>query len=183
MAQAALKDHSDNVTFALDKIREGGWDVVVLQGAPHDAFNDEDFYEAGRKLDEEIKKVGAHTVFFMVMGYVGPREGDPLGLKTQAKACENIAAELGARIAPVGLAGERSIQENPDLDLLGERGFALTPNMYGTYLAACAFYATLFGESPLGLPYAPEEVSEEERAFLQRMAWETVQGYEQPTAD
>jgi len=171
------------MTFALDKIREGGWDVVVLQGAPAEAFDEEQFSEAARKLDEEIRKVGAQTVSFMPWGLMGPREGDPVGIRTLARGYENIGAELGARVAPVGLAAERLTQENPDLSPVGYLQQDLVPSMHGTYQAACVCYATLFGESPVGLSYAPEEISEEERAFLQRMAWETVEEYEQPAAD
>ncbi len=54
-------------------------------------------------------------------------------------------------------------------------------------------YATVFGESPIGLAYIPPPetywvwsyklnrkigMTEEEAAFLQRIAWETVQEYQ-----
>jgi hypothetical protein len=40
-------------------------------------------------------------------------------------------------------------------------------------------YATLFDESPEGLTYCPRGISEDEAAFLQRIAWETVQEYQE----
>ena len=74
-------------------------------------------------------------------------------------------------------------------------------NLYGTYLSMCVIYATIFERSPVGLAYhydVPPQgsqenimrrmayemtdftpISEEEAAFLQRIAWETVQDYEQ----
>lgn len=183
---ASLKDHYENVSLALDKIREGDWDVVVLQGHFSIPVTDEEaFYEYARKLDEEIQKASARTVFFMHWGLKGARaEGGPLSITTEsvARAYESIAAELGARVVPVGLAWQRSVQENPDLnvyyrDARFEAADPVHPSMHGTYLTACVFYATLFRQSPVGLSHAPEEITEEERTFLQRMAWETVQEY------
>jgi hypothetical protein len=43
----------------------------------------------------------------------------------------------------------------------------------GAYLAAAVIYATIFGRSPEGLDYT-FGVSEEDAAFLQRIAWQTV---------
>jgi hypothetical protein len=55
------------------------------------------------------------------------------------------------------------------------------PNIHGTYLTALTIYAAVFGKSPIGLTYLPSNypgVTEEEGAFLQRIAWETVQEYQ-----
>ena len=52
------------------------------------------------------------------------------------------------------------------------------PSIHGTYLAVNVVYATVFGESPVGLAYVPEYITEEEAAFLQRIAWETVEEYQ-----
>ena len=41
------------------------------------------------------------------------------------------------------------------------------PSAAGTYLAACVIYGALFRESPEGIPYAPEGVSQEAAAALQ----------------
>ena len=37
---------------------------------------------------------------------------------------------------------------------------------------------TVYGHSPEGLTYRPEGVSEEEAAYLQRVAWEAIQGWD-----
>jgi hypothetical protein len=55
------------------------------------------------------------------------------------------------------------------------------PSVYGKYLTINVLYATLFGESPVDLAYLPEEfeeMTEEEAAFLQRIALETVLEYQ-----
>ena len=48
-------------------------------------------------------------------------------------------------------------------------------SLHGTYLAACVIYSSLFQKSPVGLAYVPTGVSIEESVFLQGIAWETVQ--------
>jgi hypothetical protein len=50
------------------------------------------------------------------------------------------------------------------------------PSLAGTYLAAATTYATPSGHSPVGNGY-DAGLGAETAAFLQRMAWETVQGY------
>ena len=42
-------------------------------------------------------------------------------------------------------------------------------------------YATIFDRSPEGLAVAPEDVTPEDAAFLQRIAWETVQEWREGT--
>jgi hypothetical protein len=46
----------------------------------------------------------------------------------------------------------------------------------GTYLAANVFFATLFGESPVGSSYTAG-LSDKQAAFAQSVAWHTVQQY------
>jgi hypothetical protein len=92
-----------------------------------------------------------------------------------------LAKQLGARVAPVGIAWKKALATDPLFVLHSpDRSH---PNRTGTYLAACVFYATLLDENPAGLP---EEISkgnkvlvripQEEARQLQRIAWEAVQG-------
>lgn len=62
----------------------------------------------------------------------------------------DIAEELGARVAPVGIAWKMALAADPDLIL--HSADKSHPNLTGTYLAACVFYATLLDASPVGLP-------------------------------
>lgn len=98
-----------------------------------------------------------------------------------ASVYTSIGEELGALVAPVGLAFSRSLSERPDLDLfIGDREHS---NSRGEYLAASVLYATIFGKSPEGpvwiSPKMAEEagMSEEDAAFLDRIAWQTVTEY------
>jgi hypothetical protein len=49
------------------------------------------------------------------------------------------------------------------------------PSATGTYLAACVFYATIFGKSPEGLPGRIGGMSDGEARRLQAIAWKSVQ--------
>jgi len=179
---------------APDAIREGNWDVVVLEEDLGDRWPDgvASFQANARKFNEEIKQVGAETMLYMQW----PDRG------VQSPTFEDLAAaelksatELGAKVVPVGPAFQRSLREHPELDLYANDGDH--PSSYGVYLALCVFYATLFERSPVGLPYRsmadlPEkevpkdilavptswELSQQDATVLQQVAWQTVQDYQ-----
>jgi hypothetical protein len=62
-------------------------------------------------------------------------------------------------------------KQNPQLNLWQED--ASHPAAQGTYLAACVFYAALFGESPEGLSYR-SDLAKEEAEWLQKVAADAV---------
>lgn len=151
-------------------IQEGDWDVVVLQEHSTRSITDtETMYTYARLLDQEVSDTGARTVFFMTWAW----RDRPEMIEDLEPVYRTLSEELEAELSPVGLAWQRSQQENPDLDLYNSDGFH--PNYHGTYLAACVFYAVLWGVSPEGNSYSSHDsITEEEREFLQRIAWETV---------
>jgi hypothetical protein len=176
---ATLRDHYQASELAeglgaFHAIRDGDHDVVVLQGdipelVEHDIAP---FVEYARLFDEEITDAGAATVFFMTW----PNERlDWVDLDGIVEAHRQVETELGAKIAPVGVAMENALAERPDLAMLGlDMKHASSA---GTYLAAATIYATLFDRSPEGLDYAVY-ITPEDAAFLQRIAWETVQDWQ-----
>jgi hypothetical protein len=91
----------------------------------------------------------------------------------------DIANELAAEIAPVGIAWKKALAADPPFVL--HRPDKSHPNPTGTYLAACVFYSTLLGKSPVGLPGTIEkngkvliDLPDEQARRLQEIAWETV---------
>jgi hypothetical protein len=185
--------------LGLKAVREGNWDVVVLNQDVAAHWSDIDkFYEYAGKFDQEIQKVGAQTVLYMPQPF--KKEIDPL-LTTEdyAAVYDKLGAELGDKVAPAALAWQRSMQERPNLELYARdeaRG-----NLHGTYLTLCVLYATIFELSPVGLAYHYDvpfgsvefnmrrmmedmkdwkTITDDEAAFLQSVAWETVQEYETP---
>jgi hypothetical protein len=153
-------------------IRDGAYDVVVLQEDIPELTEHsvEPFFEYARLFDGEIRSSGARTLFYMTWPY---ERLNWISLAAIAQAHRDISAELGALVAPVGVAFEHATEQRPELDMLIQD--REHESLAGIYLAASVIYATLFGESPEGLTYAPIGVSAEQAAYLQRVAWETVQ--------
>ena len=171
-----LEDHWGK-SITREAINEGDYDVVVLQSWIPETDVDT-FQEYARKFITESKNAGVEPVLFMP----GPAYSiDPITMDEIAQAHFDNGLELGADVAPVGLAWQRAMEERPEIDMYNRD--EIHPTVYAHYLAACVVYATVFGESPVGLTYLPVEafgieMTEEEAAFLQRIAWETVQEYQ-----
>ena len=64
-----------------------------------------------------------------------------------------IAEEVGAAIIPAGAAWAMAREKMPMLELWGPDGSH--PSAAGTYLTACVVFATVFRETPVGLPASP----------------------------
>ena len=154
---ASLADHAATAK-TVEAIRSGGWDFVVLQeqsalGAVYlvngeaRVANPEAFFAAARRLDAEIRKAGAKTILFHTWPQREAPESDRAMLDY---AYMRIARELGAAVAPVGLAWRQARAEVGGASLYAEDGSH--PSRTGSYLAAAVIAATLTGASPAGGP-------------------------------
>ena len=149
------------------------WDVVVLQGhslGPIREGRAEPFRRAARKFAQLARKQGTRPVFFMTWAYTDR----PEMTAELDKAYTDIGRELDAQVVPVGLAFATVTAERSDLPLRTDD--ARHPTLSGTYLAACTFFAALYGQSPEGLDY-DAGLGKETADYLQQVAWETVQDY------
>ena len=149
--------------------------MVVLQEDIPETDTDT-FFKYALKFAAEIREAGAEPVLFMAWPY------ERLGWFTMeqiAQAHRDIATELGIGVAPAGLAWQRAMKERPEMDMYDSD--QEHPSICGTYLAVNVVYATVLSKNPIGLAYLPSQgggVTQEEAAFLQRLAWETVQEYQ-----
>jgi len=169
---AYLVEHSGGLPYALASRH---WDLVVLQGQSQepmasDAKKSERFRETARGFDGLIHASGAKTAFFMTWAYQAKPEMTAL----LAEGYESIGNELGDLVVPVGLAFQRSLEKRPSLILHFKDH--MHPSPAGTYLAACTFFAALYGASPVGNPYVAD-LDPEVARYLQGIAWDTVQAY------
>lgn len=182
---------------ALATIRRGNWDYVVLQ--EHSTFGStavvngvaqigptDNFFKYARLFDDQIKKIGAKTVFYLTWA----RRNAPQNQAVLDAAYLSIAQELDALVAPVGMAWANALQARPNLVLYQED--MSHPDILGSYLAASVFYATIYQQSPVGLTSrildTPDgiassadkeqrilaDLSKSDAAFLQTIAWKTV---------
>jgi hypothetical protein len=155
---------------ARDRIVNGRFDTVVLQGylPGSDSPSARSFIEHARLLDSVVRGSGAETVFFMTW----PRGfNDWSSIDDVIEAHRVIESELGVPIAPAAVAFEMAMAERPDIQLMSDDQIHAT--WEGAYLAAATVYATLFDCSPEGLQYT-FGVSQEDAAFLQRIAWQAL---------
>ena len=140
-------------------IREGHWDYVVLQeqsalgstvlvnGVAHPG-DPAGFWKSVREFDREIKAAGAKTVLYHTWAVRAAPEAQPV----LDYAYATIAKELGAIDVPAGPAWQESMHGTPSVGVNLYYVDGAHPSPAGSYLAACEFYATLLGKSPVGLP-------------------------------
>ena len=172
---AGLEWHWNNPP-SREAIGNRRWDYVVLQDRSGGPLEDPvSFKQHADLLDGEIKKRGARTILYMTWA----NRQRPETQAALTEAYTNLATELKAGIAPVGMAWEAAHRVDPDFDLYHHDGRHANPA--GSYLAACVFYSVLFKVTPDGLPgtfsYKGKkrlELTEDQALLLQKTAWETV---------
>jgi hypothetical protein len=151
LEEAAADDRLDRL------IREVRWDALVLQEQTGRAAESEDWlrYQTvpyAQALQRPIEARGARTVLYM----------------TWYRRYENdLGKLLGLPVAPVASALGEAHWRRPGLRLLESDGHH--PNLAGSYLAACVFYATLTGRDPTHSSYSGGLARADAR-FLQRVA-------------
>lgn len=178
-----LHGHTTNAT-TLQKIAQPGWDYVILQAQsqepafPPSQVNSQTLPYA-IQLDSLIHLANpcAKTVFYMTWGrkygdtqncagypplctFEGMNNRLRWGYKTMADATEAMIAPVGSAWKSAWNADSTLNLWNPDLS---------HPSLYGSYLAACTFYRTIFGKPSSGLSYHAG-ISANEAAFFQQIA-------------
>ena len=152
-------------------ISTGAFDVVVLQDDIPET-NADYFRQYAKMFIEEVRRNKARPVLYMAWAY------ERLGWISMAEIAEahkDLASQLNVDVAPVGLAWLLASKERPRLALYdADREH---PSIQGMYLATCVVYATVYAKDPGGLAYAPPGVTADEAAFLQRIAWRTLNDY------
>ncbi len=179
--------HTTNST-TISKIKDHKWDYVVLQEqSQRPSFPPSqvavEVYPYAAILDSMIKasNICAETVFFMTWGR---KYGDQANCPSYPPLCTYLGMQqrlresylemgntLSATVAPVGVAWKNSIEADSMINLyISDNSH---PSVEGTYLNACVFYATLFQESPVGLPFT-STINPSTATFLQNIAATTV---------
>ena len=161
--------------------REGG-DVLINQGWDHVVLQDQSgqpWGSVGTKpelisLDGKVRNMGGTSMMFMTWARSPQSVPELTGFKMNLAVnnyYERHGAAVNAPVAPIGRAWERVLRTTK---LTLHKADGSHPNAHGTYLTACVLYATLTGRSPLGLGSVGYNLPEDDRATLQRAAWETV---------
>ncbi len=121
----------------------------------------------------------ARPMFFMTW----PHANELATQQQIAGAYIRVAEANHGIVAPVGLAWQKVIRDQPRLNLFDPRDNPVKhPNAAGSYLTACVFYSVLCQQSPHGLTGRIAEgtkvyidLGANEARYLQDVAWKTVQ--------
>lgn len=153
-------------------IDAGNWDVVVLQDFSLQAIDKPKLLdEYVKKFDEHIVAAGASTMLYTTWA----RQDQPETQRAITSAYA-AAAATNATIVPVGPAWETSLKNRANVALhMPDRSH---PTPAGSYLAACAFYITLFDVPLKPLPATLRdddgkvliELAQADALFLQHVA-------------
>ncbi len=149
------KQWADDHTRAA--LTERKWDYVILQDQStlgRDYYldgnarvvGDELFAPAAALWSKAARGAGAQPVFYLTWS----RKATPEDQAALNHAYFSAARQAGAPVAPAGIAWQMVRRERPDLELYWQDGSH--PSPAGSYLAACAIYATLLHRDPSGLP-------------------------------
>ena len=185
---ATFNVHSTSTT-TLNKISQTSWDYVVLQAqsqepsfSPNQVAND--VYPYAQILIDSIESNSTCTepIFFMTWGR---KYGDQQNCQFYPPICTYTGMQQrlresyldmtffhNASCAPVGISWKESISQDSILNLFSTDNSH--PSIYGSYLAACTFYATIFKNSPIGSTYIPTGIDTSTAIFLQNIASNTV---------
>jgi hypothetical protein len=205
-APSALGRHRD-LSKSLESRRKK-WDVVVLQSYRDDLEGDKSLYaQYAPKFAELIKAQGARVILYETTPTTQNSKPltappDAASVTAKAKAIAALAKRIDATVVPMSVVALRCQTVRPDLTLRYVNDGHLNQTM--GYLTACTFYAALFNRSPEGLPIdtvndgrtgkdgkpaqdpdggpLKRTFSAQDRADLQRIAWEGLKQFQQIAA-
>jgi hypothetical protein len=143
----ALIDHVEGSSNAMDMIRQGGWNYVVLQQGPSALpLSRDTLIFATRRLATQIQAVGARTALFMVW----PESSRFAVFDDVRDSYRAAAADVGGLFLPAGEAWRAAWAIDAELPLHGPDGYH--PSELGTYLAALVVYEGITGNDSRALP-------------------------------
>lgn len=202
-AAAALKRHQD-LSKNIDAARKK-WDLVVLQSYRDDAEGEKSLYaQYAPRFAELIKAQGGKVVLYETTPTTQNAKPltappDPAPVIEKAKAIASLGKRIDAIVVPMSVVALRCQTARPDLTLRYVTDAHLNQTM--GYLTACTFYAALFQRTPEGLPIdtvngsrpnvggqpakdpdggpLKRTFSAQDRADLQRIAWEGLKQFQQ----
>ena len=171
----AVIDHVNGGSDAVDVVRQGGWDFVVLQQGPtSQGIGRDTLILAAKLLDPDVRAGGGRTAQLMAW----PAAPDRAVFDGVLQSCLDTARAVDGRCFPAGEAWRAAWAEDPALPLYGPDGFH--PSPLGTYLAALVVYEGITGQDARRLPAQAVvqgqtlPVSGGTVIMLQRVAHETV---------
>lgn len=180
--------HSTN-TQTLNKINQQQWDYVVLQAQSQEpslstVYVNTNVLPAAQLLIDAIKSnsLCIEPLFFMSWGR---KFGDASNCVAYPPVCTYLGMQErlrtryldmsflhNASCSPVGMAWKKSVEIDSTLNLYSSDNSH--PSIYGSYLAACTFYASIFKKSAVGSTFWPNAIDSASAYILQQIGSSTV---------
>ena len=168
---ATLQDHLNNLNTT-SQIRDGDWDLVILQEQSSRPMTDpQAFYNAAIGLNSIIRGAGAQTGFYMTWAW----RNNPEMYIPVRDAYQYIGAYLDALVIPAGIGFYNASLDYPALDLYSPDNYH--PSLQGTYLVACMMLARIWNINPIGNSYIPADLDATTALQIQTLAWQTLLEY------
>ena len=184
----SLYAHSQNQT-TINKINQQNWDFIVLQDQSQrpslsPSYVAASVYPYATQLVNLINSnyICSEPVFYMTWGR---KYGDQTNCQSYPPVCTflgmqerlrdsylTMGLDNNASVSPVGIAFKNSISLDSTIDLYTSDNSH--PSIYGSYLAACTFYSTIFKKSSVGCSFKPNAINQSDALFLQQVASSTV---------
>lgn len=160
--------HAQEGSNSLNKIREGGWDYLVLQDQSQipawpDSTVEAYVYPSARYLDSVFNAYNpcGETMFYMTWGY---KYGDPDNCGWYPPVCTYLEMDSmlrfrymimadtnNAEVSPVGAVWRYVRQNYPSIELYSPDEYHPSPE--GEYTSAVTFYTAFFRKDPTLLSY------------------------------
>jgi hypothetical protein len=149
----------------------GGWDGVVLQDLSFNATDNPNKTSTYVHLwDDQIKAKSPDAATYLFAHW---ERQDRAGSQPVIDSLySSLGAQLNATVVPAGDTWARLKTVRPDMALYVD---PVHPSLRGSYAAAATFYASLFGQSPVGL-LPPQGISSVDALAIQNTAWDVVSG-------
>jgi uncharacterized protein DUF4886 len=145
---------------ALTMLREQHPNFLILQGQSTEPLSSpQNFNYYARLFKAEADQTQTKTVLFSTWARPASDSyykdstsgGSPTEMQARLNsAYASLAQNIGATLAPVGIAWQRAQQVAPDIQLLDGTQH---PSPAGTYLAAAVLFRVIFNTSPVGSTY------------------------------
>jgi hypothetical protein len=158
-----LIDHSLDVT-SQNKIMNGPWDYVVLQGQSQEPVTyTSQFRQGGAALLQRIKQYNPCAVTMPYMTW-GRKNGDASNCSNFPVMCTyqgmdsalrntylDFTKSINGEVSPVSVVWNYLRQNYPNINLY--QADESHPSSEGSYAAACCFYASIFKKDPTLITY------------------------------
>lgn len=181
-----LWQHDQNAT-STSKINSKAWDHVVLQEQSYVGTvpwaRDNFSYPAIINLNKKVEKNNpcSKTLLYMTWGrknaftgfvtdgnnvkHYTPSFANYAHMQDSLKTFYmNIANKENLEVSPVGMVWKKVVTNHPGYELYTSDGSH--PNVSGTYVAACSFYASIFHKSPNSTTFLPNGVDAAMAQFI-----------------